>query len=71
MSLRAPLAVTFFPPEVSESSDKEGNSLLVFLILHSVLTQGIVGIWSTRGSSNFTEATALQFTWVFSSERIK
>lgn len=63
----------FFPPEVSESSDKEGHgSLLIFLVLHSVLMQGFVGLWSTCGSSDFTEATALKFIeMVFSSERIK
>lgn len=70
----APLAAIFFPPALSESFDKEGHgSLLIFLILHSVLMQGFVGLWrNTCGSSNFTEATALKFIeMVFFSECIK
>jgi hypothetical protein len=57
----------FFPPEVSESSDKGGNgSHIVFLILHSVLMQGFDGF-----GAHVIAATALKFTPFSSSECIK
>lgn len=70
--LLSTLSSHVFPHEVSKISGKEGNSsFLVFLVLHSVLRLASDRLWSTRGSSNFTEATALKFTRVFSSECIK